>query len=198
MSPKGTTLEAVNVLMAEDGIQPLMNRAIAAATKTLARARQLSELGSVARVRAALAALGLTSEVKEFDASTRTAADAARAIGCLQAQIAKSLVFRAQESGRAVLVIASGSNRVDEKKVAALLGEEIGKADADFVRNETGFAIGGVAPVGHTGPVTVLIDADLQQFAEIWAAAGAPNAVFRLTPADLARVTGGQVAEVKA
>ena len=158
----------------------------------------MSELGSVARVRAALAALGLTSEVKEFDASTRTAADAARAIGCKQAQIAKSLVFRAQESGRAVLVIASGSNRVDEKKVAALLGEEIGKADADFVRNETGFAIGGVAPVGHTGPVTVLIDADLQQFAEIWAAAGAPNAVFRLTPADLARVTGGQVAEVKA
>lgn len=158
----------------------------------------MSELGSVARVRAALAALGLTSEVKEFDASTRTAADAARAIGCLQAQIAKSLVFRAKESGRAVLVIASGSNRVDEKKVAALLGEGIGKADADFVRNETGFAIGGVAPVGHTGPVTVLIDADLQQFAEIWAAAGAPNAVFRLTPADLARVTGGQVAEVKA
>ena len=158
----------------------------------------MSELGSVARVRAALAALGLTSEVKEFDASTRTAADAAQAIGCTQAQIAKSLVFRAQESGRAVLVIASGSNRVDEKKVAALLGEEIGKADADFVRNETGFAIGGVAPVGHTGPVTVLIDADLQQFAEIWAAAGAPNAVFRLTPADLARVTGGQVAEVKA
>jgi Cys-tRNA(Pro) deacylase len=158
----------------------------------------LSELGSVARVRAALAALGLTSEVKEFDASTRTAADAAQAIGCTQAQIAKSLVFRAQESGRPVLVITSGSNRVDEKKVAALLGEEIGKADADFVRNETGFAIGGVAPVGHTGPVTVLIDADLQQFAEIWAAAGAPNAVFRLTPADLARVTGGQVAEVKA
>src|SRR5215470_9750475 len=104
---------------------------------------------SVDRVRSALAALGLPSEIKEFAASTRTSADAAAAIGCAVAQIAKSLVFRAKPSGRAILVMASGANRVDEKKLAAALGETIGKADADFVRSETGFAIGGVAPVGH-------------------------------------------------
>jgi Cys-tRNA(Pro) deacylase len=158
----------------------------------------VAESGSVGRVRAALVAAGLPAEIKEFDASTRTAADAAAAIGCTQAQIAKSLVFRATTSNRAVLVIASGSNRVDEKKLGLLIGEKIGKADADFVRAETGFAIGGVAPIGHTGPVAVLIDADLAQYPEIWAAAGAPNAVFRLTPADLVRVTEGRVAEVKA
>ncbi len=158
----------------------------------------VAESGSVGRVRAALIAAGLPAEIKEFDASTRTAADAAAAIGCTQAQIAKSLVFRATASNKAVLVIASGSNRVDEKKLALLVGEKVGKADADFVRAETGFAIGGVAPIGHTGPVTVLIDADLKQYPEIWAAAGAPNAVFRLTPADLVRVTEGRVAEVKA
>lgn len=155
-------------------------------------------MSSVERVRSALQAAGLTAEIKEFDASTRTSADAAAAIGCAVAQIAKSLVFKAKDSGKVVLVIASGVNRVDEKKIAALIGEKIGKADADFVRTETGFAIGGVAPVGHTGPVTLLIDADLGQFTEIWAAAGAPNAVFRLTPDDLARVTGGRVADVKA
>jgi prolyl-tRNA editing enzyme YbaK/EbsC (Cys-tRNA(Pro) deacylase) len=142
--------------------------------------------------------MGLPAEIREFGASTRTAADAAAAIGCEIAQIAKSLVFRAVESHRAVLVIASGINRVDEKKLGALLGEKIGKADADFVRNETGFAIGGVAPIGHTRKVTVFIDADLTHYAEIWAAAGAPNAVFRLTPAELARVTQGQIVEVKA
>jgi prolyl-tRNA editing enzyme YbaK/EbsC (Cys-tRNA(Pro) deacylase) len=155
-------------------------------------------MSSVERVRNALQAAGLGAEIKEFDASTRTSADAAAAIGCEVAQIAKSLVFKAKGSGKAVLVIASGTNRVDEKKLSALIGEKIGKADADFVRAETGFAIGGVAPVGHTGAVTLLIDADLQQFQEIWAAAGAPNAVFRLTPAELVSVTGGQVADVKA
>jgi prolyl-tRNA editing enzyme YbaK/EbsC (Cys-tRNA(Pro) deacylase) len=155
-------------------------------------------MSSVERVRSALQAAGLTAEIKEFDASTRTSAEAAAAIGCEVSQIAKSLVFRAKGSGRAVLVIASGTNRVDEKKLGALIGEKIGKADADFVRAETGFAIGGVAPVGHTGTVKLLIDADLQQFQEIWAAAGAPNAVFRLTPAQLVSVTGGEIADVKA
>nr|WP_298682047.1 YbaK/EbsC family protein [uncultured Dongia sp.] len=155
-----------------------------------------SAVGSVGRVRAALTAVGLTAEIKEFDASTRTAADAAAAIGCDVAQIAKSLVFRAKESGRAILVIASGINRVDEKKLSALLGEKVGKADADFVRTETGFAIGGVAPVGHIGNVVVLIDQDLQRYSDIWAAAGAPNAVFRLSPADLQRVTNGRVADL--
>lgn len=153
--------------------------------------------GSVARVRDALAAFGLNAEIKLFDASTRTSADAAAAIGCEVAQIAKSLVFRARSGNRPVLVIASGINRVDEKKLAAELGDGIGRADADFVRDATGFAIGGVAPVGHTGPVTIFIDSDLRQYPEIWAAAGSPNAVFRLTPAELERVTGGRVIRIK-
>ena len=153
--------------------------------------------GSVDRVRAGLRAAGLEAEIREFDASTRTSADAAAAIGCSVAQIAKSLVFRTKSTGRAVLVIASGSNRVDERKLEALLGERIGKADADFVRAETGYAIGGVSPVGHDGRVAVFIDEDLNQYAEIWAAAGAPNAVFRLSPADLPRLTGGTLAALK-
>src|SRR5580704_19718159 len=131
------------------------------------------------------AALGERFEVLEFDASTRTAAEAAAAIGCEVAQIAKSLIFRGGTSGRAVLIIASGADRVDEKKAAAAIGEPIGRADADFVREATGFAIGGVPPVGHKMPPVVLIDEALMAFGEIWAAAGTPNAVFRLTPADL-------------
>lgn len=153
--------------------------------------------GSVARVRDALVRFGLEAEIKEFDASTRTSADAAAAIGCQVAQIAKSVIFRAKGAGQPVLVIASGINRIDEKKLEAALGDKIGRADADFVRASTGFAIGGVAPVGHTGPVRIFIDQDLDQYAEIWAAAGSPNAVFRLTPADLRRVTGGTVIAVK-
>jgi Cys-tRNA(Pro) deacylase len=142
------------------------------------------------------AALGERFEVLEFDASTRTAADAAAAIGCTVGQIAKSLIFRGAESGRAILVVASGACRVDEKKVAAAVGERIARADADFVREATGFSIGGVPPVGHkTRPVT-LIDETLAQFAEIWAAAGTPNAVFRLTPADLIELTGANMAAV--
>jgi prolyl-tRNA editing enzyme YbaK/EbsC (Cys-tRNA(Pro) deacylase) len=144
------------------------------------------------------ALLGDAYKVLEFDAGTRTAADAAAAIGCTVAEIAKSLLFRAKPSGRPVLVVASGDNRVDEKKVAAMLGEKISRADADFVREMTGFAIGGVPPVGHaTAPVT-LIDEDLMKFATIWAAAGTPNAVFQLKPAALAELTGGQVANVAA
>jgi Cys-tRNA(Pro) deacylase len=153
---------------------------------------------SVDRVRSALNALGLETEIKEFSASTRTSADAAAAIGCSVAQIAKSLVFRAKPSGRAVLVMASGANRVDEKKLAQALGETIGKADADFVRAETGFAIGGVSPVGHGIKLKTFIDEDLMALSEIWAAAGSPNSVFRLTPQDLLRVTGGQILALKA
>jgi prolyl-tRNA editing enzyme YbaK/EbsC (Cys-tRNA(Pro) deacylase) len=141
------------------------------------------------------AALGERFAVLEFDASTRTAEDAAAAIGCTVAQIAKSLVFRSG-SGRAVLVVASGVNRVDEKKVAALIGEPIGRADADFVREATGFAIGGVPPVGHRTAPVALIDEALMAFGEIWAAAGTPNAVFRLTPADLVALTGGAVGAI--
>lgn len=138
------------------------------------------------------AILGGAFKVLEFDASTRTAADAAAAVGCTVAQIAKSIVFRAATSNLPVLVITSGGNRVDPAKVAALIGEPIARADADFVREATGFAIGGVPPVGHTLVPLTLIDVDLQQFGEIWAAAGTPNAVFRLTPADLVRLTGGR------
>lgn len=152
---------------------------------------------SVRRVGDALAAKGFGFEVSEFPASTRTAADAAAAIGCTVEQIAKSLVFRAKASDRSVLVIASGANRVDEKKLSALLGEKVGRADADFVRGKTGFAIGGVPPLAHKEAPVVLIDRDLLSFAEIWAAAGTPNAVFRLDPADLTAMTGGALADVK-
>ncbi|MHA1154159.1 MAG: YbaK/EbsC family protein [Alphaproteobacteria bacterium] len=152
---------------------------------------------SAQRVRDALAARGFDFEVREFPQSTRTAVEAAAAIGCEVAQIAKSLVFRARESERPVLVIASGANWVDEKVVAALIGEKIGRADADFVRVATGFAIGGVPPLGHDTPPVTLIDRDLLALDEIWAAAGTPNAVFRLMPRDLVDLTGGQVADIK-
>lgn len=128
-------------------------------------------------------------------ATARSAAEAAAAIGCTVAQIAKSLVFRAA-SGRAVLVIASGVNRVDETKLAAALGEKLGKADADFVRNRTGYAIGGVAPVGHPPGIRIFIDADLTNYDSLWAAAGHPHAVFRVTPAELERLTSGTVIAV--
>ena len=142
------------------------------------------------------AALGERFEVLEFDASTRTAADASAAIGCDVAQIAKSLIFRGANSGRAVLIIASGADRVDEKKAAAAVGEPIARADADFVREQTGFAIGGVPPVGHKQQPIVLIEESLMRFAEIWAAAGTPNSVFRLTPAELVELTGGRTVAV--
>jgi len=152
---------------------------------------------SAERVRQALAGLGHAPDIKEFSATTRTSAEAAAAIGCTVAQIAKSLVFRAVGSNRAVLVIASGVDRVDEKLVAAALGDRIAKADANFVRDKTGFAIGGVAPVGHTGKPVTLIDADLLEHVEIWAAAGTPNSVFRLTPQALVAMTGGRVIAIK-
>ena len=139
------------------------------------------------------ATLGERFAVLEFDASTRTSEEAAAAIGCTVAEIAKSLVFRA-ESGRPVLVIASGAHRVDEKRIAAQIGEPVGRADADFVREATGYAIGGVPPVGHKMPPVTLIDEALMAFDNIWAAAGTPNSVFRLTPTDLVALTGGAVA----
>ncbi|MBE9559063.1 MAG: YbaK/EbsC family protein [Proteobacteria bacterium] len=157
----------------------------------------MSELSaSAAKVQAALEARGFSFEIQELDQSTRTAAEAASAIGCEVAQIAKSILFRGKDSGRAVLVIASGVNRVDEKAVAALLGEKLGKADADFVRRETGFVIGGVPPVGHDKPIETFIDEDILAFDAIWAAAGTPFAVFRLDPRSLAELTGGRVANV--
>ncbi len=152
---------------------------------------------SAQRVQDALTAHGVDCEVVELAASTRTAQEAAEAIGCEVAQIAKSLVFRGKQSGKAILVVASGANRVDEKKLRDLLGEKVTKPDADFVREQTGFVIGGVPPLGHAQPLETLIDEDLLQYDEIWAAAGTPHAVFRLTSNDLRRVTAGRVVEVK-
>jgi prolyl-tRNA editing enzyme YbaK/EbsC (Cys-tRNA(Pro) deacylase) len=142
------------------------------------------------------AVLGDDYRVLEFDAGTRTAADAAAAVRCAVAQIAKSLIFRTRETNRPVLVVASGANRVDEKRVAAEIGERIVRADADFVRETTGFAIGGVPPVGHKTPPVTLIDDDLFQYETIWAAAGTPNAVFQLTPERLADLTGGRRSKI--
>jgi prolyl-tRNA editing enzyme YbaK/EbsC (Cys-tRNA(Pro) deacylase) len=150
------------------------------------------------RVQDALAALGHAGRVRVMPASTRTSAEAAAAVGCTVAEIAKSIIFRAKPSQRAVLVIASGVNRVDEKKVAALIGEGIGKADAEFVRARTGFVIGGVPPVAHDTPPVVLIDEDLMRLANIWAAAGTPHAVFPLTGEELVSLTKGKVADIRA
>ena len=139
---------------------------------------------------------GYSFDVVELDQSTRTAAEAAVAIGCEVAQIAKSILFRCKKSGKPVLVIASGANRVDEKAVAELLGEKLGRADAAFVRKETGFVIGGVPPVGHDKPIETFIDEDILDYDAIWAAAGTPFAVFRLDPRSLEALTGGKVASV--
>jgi prolyl-tRNA editing enzyme YbaK/EbsC (Cys-tRNA(Pro) deacylase) len=152
---------------------------------------------SAQKVQQALNAFGLPLQVLELPASTRSALEAAQAVGCQVEQIAKSLIFRSSQSGRPVLVIASGPNRVNEKKIGELLGEPIGKADADFVRQRTGFAIGGVPPVGHAEPLETFIDEDLLKLDEIWAAAGTPNAVFRLKPLDLVKITSGRVAAIK-
>lgn len=152
---------------------------------------------SARRVQSLLDAAGLGHRVVEHEGSTRTSEEAAAAVGCDVGQIAKSLIFRAKQSGRPVLVVASGVNRVDEKAVGRLIGEKIERADPEFVRESTGFAIGGVPPLGHAVPPLVLIDEDLTQLEMIWAAAGTPNAVFCLTPADLISLTHGQVAAVR-
>ena len=151
---------------------------------------------SARTVQAALEGKGVQLRVVELSQSTRTAAEAAAAIGCGVAQIAKSLVFHGTNTDQPVLVIVSGTNRVDEHKVAALVGEPVAKADAAFVREHTGFAIGGVAPVGHKKPLRTLLDYDLLQYEEIWAAAGTPHAVFRLTPGELVQITDGDVVVV--
>jgi prolyl-tRNA editing enzyme YbaK/EbsC (Cys-tRNA(Pro) deacylase) len=153
---------------------------------------------SAQRVQDALAEKGVDLQVVELPATTRTAREAAAAIGCEVGQIAKSLIFKGKESGRAVLVIASGENRVDTEKITAALGEPIGKANADFVREATGFVIGGVPPVGHRRTLPTFIDIDLGKYEEIWAAAGTPFAVFRLTPAELEKIAPGRTMEVKA
>ena len=152
---------------------------------------------SAQKVQSALRERGFTSQVVELSDSTRTAKEAAQAIGCNVEQIVKSLVFKGKQTNKTILVVASGQNRVNEKRLGALAGEPIAKADADFVRQHTGFVVGGVPPVGHKEPLTTFIDEDLLQFSEIWAAAGTPFAVFQLTPAELQAMTGGQVVSIK-
>jgi prolyl-tRNA editing enzyme YbaK/EbsC (Cys-tRNA(Pro) deacylase) len=152
---------------------------------------------SAQKVQEALTALGLPCQVVELPASTRTAQEAAQAIGCTVAQIVKSLIFRGTRTGKPVLVLASGVNRVNEKRLSEMTGEPIGKADADFVRQHTGFAIGGVPPVGHSTPIETYIDADLLQYQEIWAAAGTPRAVFRLIPQDLQKMNHGSIVSIQ-
>ena len=151
--------------------------------------------GSVERVRAALRAAGHADNIEAFPDGTRSAAEAAAAVGCEVAQIAKSIIFRSGE--RPVLVIASGANRVDMAKVAAATGLAVKRAEGGWVRDVTGFAIGGVAPLGHLTPPVVLVDEDLFRLAKIWAAAGSPMHVFATTPEEVLRVSGGIRADVK-
>lgn len=152
---------------------------------------------SAQKVQDTLKALGFSYQVIELPQTTRSAAEAAQAIGCRVEQIAKSLIFKGKYSQRPILIIASGPNRVNEARMSAYLSEPIERADADFVRQRTGFVIGGVPPVGHLEPLATFIDEDLLQYDEIWAAAGHPHAVFKLTPADLVKMTGGRVVAIK-
>jgi prolyl-tRNA editing enzyme YbaK/EbsC (Cys-tRNA(Pro) deacylase) len=150
---------------------------------------------SVERVREALRAAGHADTITMFPEGTRTAQDAANAVGCTVAQIVKSIVLRAGE--QVVLVLTSGANRVDTAKIAKAVGQPVKSADGRWVRDVTGFAIGGVAPVGHLSPPRVFIDADLMRLDPVWAAAGSPRHVFRTGAADLARMTGGEITDVK-
>ena len=145
---------------------------------------------SVQKVRDALEVLGFPNEVMELQSTTRTSAEAAQAVGCRVEQIAKSIVFQGKDSHKPILVVASGPNRVNEKRIAEFISEPLGKADADYVRKKTGVVIGGVPPIGHLEKLEIFIDEDLLQYNEIWAAAGTPNAVFMLTPSDLIKMTG--------
>jgi prolyl-tRNA editing enzyme YbaK/EbsC (Cys-tRNA(Pro) deacylase) len=153
----------------------------------------------VQRVAAELQAKGHPHAPQMLDDAARTAQQAADALGIAVGQIAKSIIFRRKADDVAVLVVTSGDRRVDEKKVAALVcadGGKLGRADADFVKSATGFSIGGVSPLAHLKPPVTLIDRELFRFHEIWAAAGHPHGVFRLSPDDLVRLTGAPVADV--
>lgn len=141
--------------------------------------------------------LGYSNQVVELPSSTRTAKEAAEAIGCDVEQIAKSIVFRLKHTDQALLVVASGKNRINEQRISAYVDDKIKNADANFVREKTGFVIGGVPPLGHKEKVITLIDEDLFQYETIWAAAGHPMAVFQLTPDELVAMTEGRVVSVK-
>jgi prolyl-tRNA editing enzyme YbaK/EbsC (Cys-tRNA(Pro) deacylase) len=143
-----------------------------------------------------LSSFGVPAHVVELPSSARTAPEAAKAVGCLVEQIAKSLVFRGLKTGRPILVIASGSNRVDEQKLATFIGEPVRAADPDFVKERTGFAIGGVPPVGHSEKIQTFLDEDLFRLEDVWAAGGTPHAVFKIRFADLVAIAGGRVVAI--
>jgi prolyl-tRNA editing enzyme YbaK/EbsC (Cys-tRNA(Pro) deacylase) len=149
---------------------------------------------SLKRVEAALAAAGAAVEIREVG-QARTAAEAAEAAGCAVDQIAKSIIFRGEDSGHVVLFLTAGGNRVSAEKASAVAGQPLGKADADLIRAETGFAIGGVSPVGHLKPVRLFWDPRLAEFEVIWAAAGTPRHIFSIAPAELLRITGAEPAD---
>jgi len=157
--------------------------------------KELSE--SARRVQDALKNNGLSCQVLEMGETTRSAMDAAQAVGCEVGQIVKSLVFGGKKTQKPILVVASGANRINVKKIGKIVSESIKMADPDFVREKTGFAIGGVPPLGHPHALETFIDEDLFNHSEIWAAAGNPNALFKLTPDDLKKITGGRVISVK-
>ncbi len=141
---------------------------------------------------AAAARVGVTVALKEFAESTRTAEEAAAACGCAVGQIVKSLIFQGRKSGKSYVLLVSGANRVDQKGVATVIGEALDRPDADHVRTQTGFAIGGIPPFGHDTALATFIDQDLFKYDAIWAAAGSPNAVFPTTPAELERAAGAR------
>jgi prolyl-tRNA editing enzyme YbaK/EbsC (Cys-tRNA(Pro) deacylase) len=153
---------------------------------------------SAEKVQAALHALGVEVAITEHVSSARTSQEAADVLGCSVGQIAKSLIFRGMQSGEPVLVVASGANRVDEAKVGALAGEAIGRAKPEFVREVTGFAIGGIPPVGHARAIRTWVDEDLLKHELVYAAGGTPNALFPIRSADLLRICGGASADVRA
>jgi prolyl-tRNA editing enzyme YbaK/EbsC (Cys-tRNA(Pro) deacylase) len=150
---------------------------------------------SMKRVEQALAASGLSADILEMAAETRTAQQAADAAGCALDQIAKSIIFRGEDSGHVVLFITAGGNRVSAARASAVAGQALGKADADLIRAETGFAIGGVAPIGHLTPVESYFDPRLLEFERVYAAAGTPRHIFSIDPAALLKMTGAQTAE---
>ena len=149
------------------------------------------------KVQDLLTSLGFNCKVIEFQESTRTAQEAAERAGCTLGQIIKSLIFKGKTTDKPILVLTSGVNRVDEKRISEYAREPIGRPDADFVRAVTGFAIGGVPPLGHAHKMETYLDEDLLQYATIWAAAGTPNAIFELTPDALQKMTGGKIVKVK-
>jgi prolyl-tRNA editing enzyme YbaK/EbsC (Cys-tRNA(Pro) deacylase) len=149
------------------------------------------------KVQDLLTARGYNCKVIEYAESTRTSQEAADRAGCELGQIAKSLIFKGKTTHKPILVITSGVNRVDETRLGDYAGEPIGRADADFVRSATGFAIGGVPPIGHAQPIETYLDEDLLQYQTVWSAAGTPNAIFELTPAELQQMTAANTVRVK-